>query len=222
VTEQPLPASPRHAHRIRRSATVGATRAAVLPLLAVLLLPGSAAALPNDSATATVRDALSKATAISSTDQARDAQLEGLRGLARQLVDTHAMGQRALGSAFNERTTAQQEEFLRLFDELIVRAYLQKLLLFRDPKFRFRPEDRHDDVVIVVTDVVTGKDSYEVAYEMRQEQERWLATDIVVEGISLTSNYSDQFTSVLKTRSFDELLDLMRRKVDNFRAPTAK
>ena len=46
---------------------------------------------------------------------------------------------------------------------------------------------------------------------------RWLATDIVIEGISMTSSYADQFTSLLRDRSFDELLDLMRRKVDHFR-----
>jgi len=48
---------------------------------------------------------------------------EWLRELARQLVDTHAMGRRAIGASFSEKTAAQQEEFLRLFDELIVRAY---------------------------------------------------------------------------------------------------
>jgi phospholipid transport system substrate-binding protein len=191
-------------------------------LLSVLLLPRLGAAAPNDGATASVRDALGRATAISRTDQPREEQLEGLRALARQLVDTRAMGQLALGSAFAERPAAQQEEFLRLFDELIVRAYLQKLLLFRDPKFRFRPEDRRGDVVLVVTEVVSGRDTYEVGYQMRQDGPRWLATDIVVEGISLTSSYSDQFVSVLKTRSFDELLALMRRKVDHFRAPPAK
>ncbi len=191
-------------------------------LLTVLLLPGVAAAVPSDGPTATVRDALAKATAVSRTDQTRDQQLEGLRALARQLVDTRSMGQRALGSAFNDRSLEQQEEFLRLFDELIVRAYLQKLLLFRDPKFRFRPEDRRGDVVLVVTDVVMGSNAYEVGYEMRQEQQRWLATDIIVEGISLISSYSDQFVSVLKTRSFDDLLALMRRKVDHFQAQAAK
>jgi phospholipid transport system substrate-binding protein len=173
-------------------------------------------------ATETVRDALRKATAVSSSGKPREEQLEGLRELARQLVDTHAMGQRALGATFNEKTAAQQEEFLRLFDELIVRAYLQKLLLFRDPKFRFRPEGPQGEAVLVVTDVVTGRDTYEVGYKMRKEQERWLATDIIVEGISLTSSYADQFASVLKTRTFDELLDVMRRKVDHFRAPAAE
>jgi phospholipid transport system substrate-binding protein len=191
-------------------------------LLTVLLLPGVAAAAPSEGPTATVREALDKATAVSRTDQTREQQLDGLRALARQLVDTRSMGQRALGSAFDDRSPEQQAEFLRLFDELIVRAYLQKLLLFRDPTFRFRPEDRRGDVVMVVTDVVMGSNAYEVGYEMRQKEQRWLATDIVVEGISLTSSYSDQFVSVLKNRSFDDLLALMRRKVDHFQTQAAK
>ena len=197
---------------------VGAT----VGLLAFVLLLCTGAAAPTGGATEAVREALRKATAVSRSTQTREQQLEGLRGLARQLVDTRAMGRQTIGSTLAERTPAQQEEFLRLFDELIVRTYLQKLLLFRDPRFRFHAEDPRGDTVVVVTDVLTGKDSYEVGYTMRQDHTRWLATDIVVEGVSLTSNYSDQFASVLKTRSFDELLDLMRRKVDNFRAPTAQ
>ncbi|MEO8603936.1 MAG: ABC transporter substrate-binding protein [bacterium] len=191
-----------------------------LALLAILLAPGGAAARAEDGATATVRDALAKATAVSKTEQPREQQLDTLRTLARQLVDTRAMGRRAIGSAFADQPAAQQAEFLRLFDELIVRSYLQKLLLFRDPTFRFHPEDRHGDAVMVVTDVVSGKDTYEVGYEMRHNEQGWLATDIVVEGISLTSNYTSQFASALSNRSFDDLLDLMRRKVDHFRAPT--
>lgn len=190
--------------------------------LALLALLCTGAAAPGDGATATVRDALAKATAVSRTDQPREQQLEGLRILARGLVDTKAMGLRALGGAYAERTASEQQEFLRLFDELIVRAYLQKLLLFRDPTFRFRPETRDGDTVMVVSEVVSGRDTYEVGYAMRYDHERWLATDIVLEGISLSGNYADQFASALKTRSFEELLDLMRRKVDHFRKPTAK
>lgn len=192
------------------------------PLLGILGLLCTAAAAPGDGATATVRDALQRATAISQTAQPRAVQLEGLRGLARELVDTGAMGRRALGEVYAQRSDAEQREFLRLFDELIVRAYLQKLLLFRDPTFRFRPEERRGDTVVVVSEVVTERDTFEVGYEMRYADQRWLATDIVVEGISLSGNYADQFASALKQRSFEELLDLMRRKVDHFRkAPQA-
>jgi phospholipid transport system substrate-binding protein len=67
-------------------------------------------------------------------------------------------------------------------------------------------------VVIVRTRIVTAKDEYHVDYEMREREGRWLATDVIIEGISLTDNYRSQFASLLRDRSFPELLDLMRRK----------
>jgi phospholipid transport system substrate-binding protein len=51
-----------------------------------------------------------------------------------------------------------------------------------------------------------------VDYEMRERDGRWLATDVIVEGISLSDNYKSQFHDLLRDRSFAELLDLMRTK----------
>jgi len=183
----------------------------ILPLTQPILAATDAG--PSD----TVRNALGKATGITAAGSSHDAELDALRGVARQLVDTRSMGRRALGAAFATATEAQQQEFLRLFDEFIVRSYLQKLLLFRNPKFRFGQEAKRGDVVIVSTEVVAGDDAYHVDYEMHRQGEQWLASDIIVEGVSMSSNYSSQFASLLRDRSFDELLDLMRRKVDTAR-----
>lgn len=185
----------------------------------VLVLASSMvlAALPDDGPSATVRRTLEKASLITAGDKTRSEQLAEIRAVARELVDTRTMGRRAVGPRLSTYTEAQQEEFLRLFDELFVRSYLQKLLLFREPRFRFGKEEKLGEAVIVSTQVVTKKDAYQVTYEMRHEAGRWLATDIVVEGVSMTSNYADQFASLLRDRSFDELLELMHRKVDHFR-----
>jgi phospholipid transport system substrate-binding protein len=174
------------------------------------------AAAPEVGPTATVRTALGKASLIAAEGKTRDEQLEKLRVVARELVDTRSMGRRAIGGTFSTCTEAQQQEFLRLFDELFVRSYLQKLLLFRQPTFRFAREEKRGDAVIVSTEVLMGEDAYAVDYEMHQADDQWRAADVVVEGVSMTSNYSDQFTTLLRDRSFDELLDLMRRKLERF------
>lgn len=176
---------------------------------------GAAAALPQGP-TATVRAALGKASMVGAGGKTRDEQLESLRAVARELVDTRTMGRRAIGSAFATCTELQQQEFLRLFDELFVRSYLQKMLLFHDPTFRFGQEEKRGDAVIVPTHIQMSEDAYGVDYEMRRENDQWRAADVVVEGVSMTSNYADQFASLLRDRSFDELLDLMRRKVERF------
>ena len=53
---------------------------------------------------------------------------------------------------------------------------------------------------------------------MRQHEGAWVASDIVVENISLAKNYAQQFKELLRSRSFDELLELMRGKVAGIRA----
>jgi phospholipid transport system substrate-binding protein len=195
------------ARRARRRSTAGA-------LVTALCLLGASG---GEGPVAAVRQVLSEARAVVLADGPRDAKLDSLHGLARRLVDTRAMGRRSLDPELAAQPPALQAEFLELFDEFIVRAYLQKLLLFRNPRFGFRREEWRGEVALVRTRIITAKDEYSVDYEMRERDGAWTATDIVVEGISLSENYGDQFRSLLRTRSFEELLELMSRKVRRYR-----
>ena len=172
---------------------------------------------PAGGAVETVRDTLAKAGAVVLTDETHEQKLEALHDLARHLMDTRAMGRRAIGPRLAEQPEAKQEEFLKLFDELIVRSYLQKLLFFRQPRFAFGKEETGQDAVIVHTRIVTDRDDYIVDYEMHQRDGAWVASDIVIESVSLTRTYASQFQELLRTRSFDELLELMRAKVAGLR-----
>ena len=150
--------------------------------------------------------------AIAQASGTRDENLAALRTVARGFLDTQAMGRRAIGDVLAAQPKDQQAEYLALFDELIVRAYLQKLLLFRAPRFSYGDARPARDAVLVTTRIATSKDEFRVDYEMRERDGRWLATDVIVEGISLSDNYKSQFHDLLRDRSFAELLDLMRTK----------
>jgi ABC-type transporter MlaC component len=168
-----------------------------------------------------VRDTLDKARAVVLTDQSHEQKLAALHELARHLMDTREMGRKAIGPRLAEQPAAKQEEFFNLFDELIVRSYLQKLLFFRQPRFAFGQEETAKDTVIVHTRILTDKDEFFVNYEMHQRDGTWLASDVVIENISLTQNYAQQFQELLRSRSFDDLLELMRGKVAGLRAKAA-
>jgi len=182
--------------------------------MAGLLAPAVAAAA---TPTQVVQGALARAREISADDLDKEAKLDQLRGVARELFDTRAMGRRAIGPVLDEQGTAAQQEFLELFDEFIVRAYLQKLLFFRDPRFRIGPERKDGAYTVVNTWIDTPKDSFEVDYAMEPQPDGWRANDVRVEGVSLGSNYGEQFRSLLRDHDFEYLLSKMRRKVDHFR-----
>jgi phospholipid transport system substrate-binding protein len=189
--------------------------------LCCLMGPALVRAAPADDAVAAVKRTLENALATATGQKTRDENLAALRVVARDFLDAKAMGRRAIGDALSAQPSAQQAEFLELFEELLVRAYLQKLLLFRSPRFLYGTPRPAGDAVIVPTRIATAKDEYQVAYEMRQRGGRWVATDVVVEGISLTDNYREQFASILRDRGFAELLDVMRAKLGRGRPETA-
>jgi phospholipid transport system substrate-binding protein len=186
-------------------------RLSAVALWFVLAPLGVCAAAPEESVAA-VKRTLDAALAIAQASGTRDENLVALRNVARGFLDTQAMGRRAIGDVLAAQPKDQQAEYLALFDELIVRAYLQKLLLFRAPRFSYGDARRAGDAVLVTTRIATTKDEFRVDYEMRERDGHWLATDVIVEGISLSDNYKSQFHDLLRDRSFAELLDLMRTK----------
>lgn len=190
-------------------------RRAIAIALAAMLQ--TSAAWADNAAEEAVRATLREAKKAERMDGPRDERLAALRAAARELVDTRSMGRNAIGPALDAQTPAAQEEFLQHFDVLVVRSWMQKLLFFRNPQFAFAPSESHSDYVLVKTRIVTPKDDYFVDYEMRERDGRWWAADIVVEGMSITKSYRTQFEGLLARRSFDEVLELLRRKTRTLR-----
>ena len=190
-------------------------------LVVLLACAARSAVSPLNDAVGAVRDTLAKARAVVLTDDSHEQKVAALHELARHLMDTREMGRKAIGPRLDEQPAAKQEEFFNLFDELIVRSYLQKLLFFRQPRFAFGQEETAKDTVIVHTRILTEKDEFFVNYEMHQRDGTWVASDVVVENISLAQNYAQQFQELLRSRSFDDLLELMRGKVAGLRAKAA-
>jgi phospholipid transport system substrate-binding protein len=173
-------------------------------LLAVPVLAMS----PLESTRAT----LEQARAIVASDRPHNDKLAELNALFQTFLDTDAMGRAALGRRWSSFTPVQQREFLTLFRELLQRTYVQKLLLFEHPNFAYVAEHRHDDQARVDTKIVTPRDEFAVVYELRAVGERWLATEVRVEDVSLTANLGSQLDRVLSRSTVDDLLSQLRRK----------
>ena len=178
---------------------------------------GILGAAPAPGPQETVRVVLTRAGAIVTGGGSHDERLASLKSLTRDLLDTDTMGRRAMGPVLASRPEAEQAEFLELFEELIVRAYLQKLLFFRNPEFVYGDETIEGGTATVNTRIRTSRDDFYVDYELRLRGSEWVATDVIVEHASLTRNYHRQFARLLEAESFEELLDRLRGKLRHLR-----
>jgi phospholipid transport system substrate-binding protein len=191
--------------------------------LAVAAAAACLAAAPGAGGVQAIRSALDEAQAAQASGAARPERLAAVREAARRVVDTRTMGRAAIGSpVLDAQPPAAQEEYLRHFDVLIMRSWMQKLLLFKNPRFEFAALQTRDGSSWVATRIVTAHDTYRIDYAVERREGRWWATDIVVEDLSLVESYRSQIASLLETRSFDELLALMRRKTERLRARDAR
>jgi phospholipid transport system substrate-binding protein len=158
------------------------------------------------------RATLEQASAIVGSDQTHNDKLTALSVVFSKFLDTDTMGRAALGKHWSSFTPQQQKDFLPLFRKLFQRTYVQELLLFDKPNFVYVGETRQDSEASVTTKIVTPRDEFKVAYQLRPEAERWQVTRITVEDVSLTANLGSQLDDLLSRESVEDVLNLMQRK----------
>jgi phospholipid transport system substrate-binding protein len=187
-------------------------------LVGVALLLGAigraeAAPSPTDGPLAVTRGVLERSNAIVRGKDDRKQKLLALSDLLRDFLDTDALARLAAGKHLEGRSPEETAEFLRLFRDLFVRTYVQRLLLFDAPDFAYGDEKVSGDHATVGTQIITPRDHFAVDYIFRRTPGGWRATDILVEEVSLAQNFRAQFDSALAKDSFQGLLERLRKKV---------
>ena len=136
-----------------------------------------------------------------------------LRAVADEMFDWTEMSRRALGRHWQDRTPAEQQEFVELFRALIERAYGDRIDLYSGEKVRFAGDSMDGDQATVRTKVLTksGQET-SVDYRLLRGGDRWRVYDVAVEGVSLVGNYRTQFNEVIRTSSYQELVKKLKSR----------
>lgn len=138
-----------------------------------------------------------------------------VRKVAEQVFDVNETAKRALGPHWNRRTSAEREEFVQLFADLLERTYIAKIDLYGGEKLHYVNEVVDGDYARVRAKVLT-KHRAEVPVEakMLRRGDRWLIYDITIENVSLVGNYRSQFDRIIRTSSYQELIRRLKSKRD--------
>jgi len=181
-----------------------------------LMVSGALAGPPTE----VVKEVIEKALDILNNPSYQGpAQKETRRRLVKQLVDRHfdyrEMAKRSLGAPWHRLNNAQREEFVRLFAELLEASYSDKIDRYaRHVKVDYTGESLDDGYAEVRTVVVRPNDRIPLTYRLYNASGNWMVYDVVIEGVSLVSNYRSQFTRVIHESSYAELVRRLRTKVN--------
>ena len=128
----------------------------------------------------------------------------------------------AMGRNWRAATPEQQKQLTEQFKTLLVRTYSGALTNYRDNTMNYKPlrANAADAEVIVRTEVARpGQAPVPIDYSMAKTPEGWKAYDVVVAGVSLVTNYRDEFNDVTKSSGVDGLIKTL---ADKNNRPTPK
>ena len=190
---------------------------------ALLLLAGPmASANADDSATKLVERT---AEDMLRTLEAKRAQIDANPQLIYQLVgsklaphfDFEMITRSAVGKDWNKASPAQQKELVAAFREVLVRTYAKSLLKYTGEEVVYqssKPGTR-DGTVIVPTQVrAPGAPAIPIDYRMHKLSGSWKVYDVVIDNVSLISNYRGQFRGTIGRNGIDGLIAELKAKND--------
>jgi phospholipid transport system substrate-binding protein len=198
-----------------------ACRLPVLAIAVAALLLGTHPALAQDAAAGAsgsagpldlVKTSVAQVLAIVQTQPDDGHRQAEVRRVAATLFDFNEMARRTLGLHWAERSPQDQEEFVRLFTELLERSYLTTIGNYRLATITFQGETVEGSSAQVRSRLIADRREVPIEYRLSRSAGRWGVYDVVVEGISLVSNYRSQFNSIIRTSSFAGLMDRLRNR----------
>ncbi len=136
--------------------------------------------------------------------------------------DTARMTALAMGRNWHVATPEQQKQLTEQFQTLLIRTYANALTNYRDNKMSYKPLRMNPgDMDVVVRTEVTrpGQAPVQIDYSMEKTADGWKAYDVVVAGVSLVTNYRDEFNDLVKSSGIDGLIKAL---ADKNREPAAK
>jgi phospholipid transport system substrate-binding protein len=127
------------------------------------------------------------------------------------------MSKRSLGAHWNKLNETQRRQFVDLFRELLARSYTGTIEGYSGERFQYLSEHTEGDYAEVRTKLLSRKGEIPIDYRLLSESGEWEVYDIVVDGVSMVSNYRAQFTKIIRTSSYEDLVKKLQNKSEVFK-----
>ena len=191
-------------------------RVAALLILIIFVLSGPAyAGVPMNAVEATVKRVLDVLRDPKlKNPSARETKKEKLRVIYRDMFDEMEFSRRTLTRNWNKFSPQQRKEFVNLFEQVLEKTYLDKILDYSDEKIVFYKETMvTENKAEIESKIITSSKEIPIFYRMILKDGQWKVYDVVVENVSLVQNYRTQFNEMLSNGTPEQLLETLRKKV---------
>jgi phospholipid transport system substrate-binding protein len=129
-------------------------------------------------------------------------------------VDFETLSKLVIARNWSKFTEAQRAEFMTLFKNHLSMTYGRNVESYKNEKVTITGsrEENGGDTTVKTKILRGGPGDILVDYRMRQRDGTWKIIDVIIEGVSLVSNFRSQFQDVVASGGPERLLSLLRDK----------
>jgi phospholipid transport system substrate-binding protein len=172
------------------------------------------AGVPTDQMRLTINSVLNilKNQELEKPEQKKEKR-EAIRKIIGDRFDFKEMTKRSLALHWRGRSKEERKEFVALFSNLLEKTYIDKIETYENELILYIDEMIDGKYAVVRTKVITKKQvEIPIDYKLLKKVDTWLVYDIVIEGVSLVNNYRTQFNKIIRTSSYEELVEKLKDK----------
>lgn len=141
---------------------------------------------------------------------------EHIKNLLNESFDFKLLAQKSLATPiWKAQSEADLDTFVTQFQRMVRNSSARKLEMYRadstiyeEVKYKGKDEGR-----VVAHVWYEGKESV-LEYRMSLVGNTWKAWDLVIDDLSTARNYKEQFSTILKTKTFGDLIKIIRDKAN--------
>lgn len=125
------------------------------------------------------------------------------------------VSQLVLGRNWTKATKEQQDAFQREFRSLLLRTYATALSKYRNQTIEYKPlrsQPTDKEVTVKTLILQPGGQPVAVDYSLEKTGDSWKVFDIIIEGVSLVTNYRGQFSNEIRQGGMDGLIQKLADK----------
>ena len=129
--------------------------------------------------------------------------------------DFNRMTRLAVGKSWNSASATQKDALIKEFRTLLVRTYASSLASYKDQTIEYKPlraEPNATEVTVNTQIKQGGAQPIPIDYSMAKTEGAWKVYDIIVDGVSLVTNYRSSFAAEIKKSGIDGLIQTLAAK----------
>ena len=150
---------------------------------------------------------------LSQYPQNTRARREQIHAVVDKYFDFEAMSRLAVGPRWSSLPPEKQKEFEQEFTKLLFNTYVGDIEKYARQRATFGTRPISQGYVVVREVVRDQNGSVSLDYYMHMKDGNWKVFDVAAEGMSIVTNYRDQFSSILTNGSFDDLSRMLRQQI---------